>query len=692
MQYASSLTILKELSSILRPPRRLSVSDVAQQSVVITAVGGVNSKWDPDVAPHMIEPMNCLSSREYNSVIFVGPARDGKTQALSDCFVTYAVTSDPGDMMLVFPTEILAYDYSKRRLRRLHNDSENMFGYLSARGHDNAIGTTVYKHGMILNLAWPTSSQLAQRDIRYMVMSDYDSMPDDVGGEGEVYGIAHKRTQQFGSAGMTVVESSPKRIRLNVKWEPKTDHEAPPTDGGILSLYNRGDRRRRYWQCLGCQDWFECPALPTYDELETPELSSSTAFVPCPSCGFMHLPIHKEILRLNGKWVPDGQALDKKGDFIGDFRRSKIASFWQKGCGASFQTWQEIVLKYLHAKQEFEATGSEKALITTYNVDQGLPYQPVSHKNNRNVDELIEKSQEWTKYHVPEGVRFLIGLVDVQGNRFEVMILGYGIDMQCWIIDRFAYHWSKRLSVSGEHEPLDPSGHQEDWIALNDLFDKEYPVENDKFGRKLKISYIGCDYGGQDGVASRALNWWRFLRKNRLHTRVRLIKGEGRKPGSKIARVREAYPDTSRIKSRKSGTRGDVPILILNTNELKDLVNNDLSRNDKGPGYVHIPNWIEDKYLSELVAESRGPKGWTCKSGVRNETWDLLVYGRAICIYRGAEAINWQSPPRWASNLDKNQYVIGKKEEETVIEERPVIDKAMKERKKRRTRKNDKWR
>ncbi|MGS5076683.1 phage terminase large subunit family protein [Escherichia coli] len=38
---------------------------------------GNSVPWDPELTPYIIEPMNCLASREYDAVIFVGPARGG---------------------------------------------------------------------------------------------------------------------------------------------------------------------------------------------------------------------------------------------------------------------------------------------------------------------------------------------------------------------------------------------------------------------------------------------------------------------------------------------------------------------------------------------------------------------------------------------------------------------------------------
>ncbi len=69
-------------------------------------MGAGNSvPWDPLVAPYVIEPMNCPASREYDAVIFVGPARTGKTIGLIDGWVIYNVICDPADMLIIQMTE-----------------------------------------------------------------------------------------------------------------------------------------------------------------------------------------------------------------------------------------------------------------------------------------------------------------------------------------------------------------------------------------------------------------------------------------------------------------------------------------------------------------------------------------------------------------------------------------------------------
>lgn len=41
--------------------------------------------------------------------------------------------------------------------------------------------------------------------------------------------------------------------------------------------------------------------------------------------------------------------------------------------------------------------------------------------------EMQERAEVWPTGTVPPGVRFLIGTVDVQANRFVALVLGFGI-------------------------------------------------------------------------------------------------------------------------------------------------------------------------------------------------------------------------------------------------------------------------
>lgn len=57
--------------------------------------------------------MNCPASREYDAVVFVGPARTGKTIGLIDGWIVYNIVCDPADMLVIQVSEEKAREHSK---------------------------------------------------------------------------------------------------------------------------------------------------------------------------------------------------------------------------------------------------------------------------------------------------------------------------------------------------------------------------------------------------------------------------------------------------------------------------------------------------------------------------------------------------------------------------------------------------
>ncbi len=644
--------ITKDVAEILRPPRRVSVSDCAKEVVYINTPGGYSGLWDPSLTPYMIKPMNMLKSRVHEAVVFVAPARCGKTQALLDGWLAHCITADPGDIGFYFSTQGLAYDYRKRRIERLHNNSPRIREKISNYSHDTTIEMVVYRNGMILNLGWPTSSQFAQRDLRYVAMSDYDSFPTDIAGEGEPFTLAKKRIQVAMSAGMALVESSPKKeIVTNDYSIIENPHIAPPVNGGILTLYNRGDRQRWYWTCERCNEPFEAPAMPAYKDSEYIEEAAASAHVYCTNCGFIYYPKDKKRLNANGRWYIEGEIKGRQ-------RYSSIASFWLLGCAAAMQKWESIVANYLMAKKEMESSGDEKAIKATLNTDQGMPYLPLALQENTGKRILESRIELSDRYIVPNGVRCLLAAVDVQHNRFEVMILGFGVKAERWIIDRFT------IKETTDGIPIQPPIYLEHWHELTQrVVNATYRLAD---GRELRVYRTAVDMGGyheshkkgglsRADTTQRAYDWWRQLKLKNLHHRVHLIKGAS----SYNAPVqKERYPESNvNAKTAKRASRGDVPVVFINTNKIKDTIAVDLQRDIPGAGFIHIPDWLSAKYRNELTAEQRTAKGWVQLGVRRNETLDLMVYTYAIWLYLKGDQINWERLPAWAAwamPLDKS--------------------------------------
>lgn len=658
--------ILVQVADAVRPPERMTVSEWAEKYRELYNPGSYVGPWDNAFAPYLVEIQDTLTSLEHTGLIFVGPARCGKSDIFFN-WLGHTATCDPADMMMVHMTQGTARDWSIGDLRRVFRYSPAL-GEKVVPGRNNMnVHDIRFLSGMRLLVKHPSITELSGKTVPRVWEADYDRMPLDIDKEGTPFDLGRKRTQTFGRYGMTVAESSPGHEIEKPDWQPSSPHEAPPTKG-ILALYNRGDRRRRYWRCVQCHEPFEADFKHLHypdsrDHMEAAE----AAVLACPFCGFPHThdpgpgqPGKRE-LDYYGKWIKAGQIWLPSGAVEGTPVVSDIASFWLKGVAAAFMDWKHIVLKYLKAIEEYEKTGDTGPWKATVNTDQGHPFLPPSLAGDRTPEEYKNRSKPLGEKVVPTGVRFLVATVDVQKNRFEVQVHGVGVGGDVVIIDRFAIKYSKREveDMPGQLHRIDPAAYLEDWMALvSEVIEKTYPLA-DGSGRHMSIKVTGCDSGGAAGVTPNAYAFWRWLRDEHSkghHRRFQLIKGMSNKDAP---RVKIAFPDSER-KDRNAGARGEIPILEINPNLIKDQVYGMLGRLEPYGGMVIFPDWLPQWFYAELTAEVRLPTGWDKKSGVSNEAWDLLCYCVSICLSRhvNLEHIDWEKPPRFAAEWDDNDFVF----------------------------------
>lgn len=664
MTYRSLEHMIVDVAEMIRPPERLRVSEAAVKYRYLKNEGSYVGYWDNSIAPYLVEPMDECNSLNFTGMVFVGPARTGKSDMFFN-WLGHTAICDPADMMVVHMTNNTARDWSQGDLSRMFRHSKEIGArLLKGRQNDN-VHDKHFTSGMRLLVKWPAISELSGKTIPRLWLMDYDRMPQDVEGEGSPFDLSRKRAQTFRRFGMCVAESSPGFDVEDPQWIAGSPHEAPPTKG-ILALYNRGDRRRWSWRCPQCRGTFE----PDFDLFNYPKSndlmeSAEQVVLVCPHDGFPITPEFKKELNLGGKWIKDGMLWLPDGSVSGTPSRTDIASFWMKGPAAAFQDWSSIVLRYLQARAEFDKTGSEQALKTTTNVDQGNAYIPESTLAERLPEDLKNRADDWGGTQdepvVPEGVRFLVATVDVQKRSFVVQIHGVGEGGDIWIIDAFKIRKSARLNEQGEREILDPAAYVEDWrVLVAEVIERTYPLGDDS-GRRMQIKTSSCDSGGKAGVTTNAYNFWRWLRDQPegYHKRFQLVKGE---PSKSAPRIRVGYPDSQR-KDRHAGSRGDVPVMFINSTLLKDQVSAMLGRTDPGGAHVNFPKWMPDWLYTQLTAETRTPKGWDAK-GKRNEAFDLLYYCVATClntrqISPNIELINWSKPPTWAAEWVDNDLVFG---------------------------------
>lgn len=662
--------LIVSTAASVRPPERMSVSEAAAKYRFLNNPGSYVGPWLNSKTPYLVEPMDELTSLNVTGAVFVGPARTGKSDMFFN-YLTYSAKIDPADMMVVHMTRATSRDWSQGDLAKLFRHSKEVGALVAPGRHNQNVHDIVFRSGMRLLAKWPTITELSGKTIPRLWLMDYDRMTQDVDGEGNPFDLTRKRAQTFKRFGMCMAESSPGFEVTDPKWLPKTPHEAPPTQG-ILSLYNRGDRRRWYWPCPQCGTFFEGDFKHLdYPKSDDPVEAAEATVMVGPCCGYPIQPALKNQINREGRWVKDGQFFNEAGELDGKPRRSDVASWWLKGPAAAFQDWSDLVLKYLKATEEYESTGSEESLKTTTNVDQGHPYVPKAASSSRVPEELKERAYDWGGSSddpvVPEGTRFLVATIDVQARAFVVQVQGYGPGGDAWIVDMFKIRKSERRDKDGERLPVDPASYAEDWeLIVPQVIERTYRV-GDASGRRMAVKITGCDSGGREGVTTNAYAFWRSLRddpqKRKHHQRFFLVKGDSSKSAP---RVRVSYPDSNR-RDRHAGARGDVPVVMIQTNLMKDQVSAKLGRKDQGAenvtikvrGGVFFPSWAEDWLYTQLTAETRTDKGWVNRTQRRNEAWDLLVYAEALCLTPSIriETLNWENVG-WARDWDKNELVF----------------------------------
>lgn len=712
--YAQALSDACSGFEALRPPNRMRVSEGIADTLVIQQPGSPKTPWSPTETPYMVEPADALASRRHEAVVFVGPARTGKTASLLLGWMSHTVVNDPGDMLFVQMSKDKAREFSKTDVDRAIRYSPKVQAMKSDRAVDSNTFDTMFRHGMWVRIAWPTVGNVSGSTYRYVAITDIDRIEnaENVDGEGPLFDLAKKRTTTFLSRGMTLVESSPGYPLEDPSWQPATPHEAPPT-GGILSLYNRSDRRRFYWRCLDCRAWFEAaPGLSLFKRLpaikqlleeirtmDIPTMAKHYGQVACPHCGSEPGHQMKGALNRAGIWVPDGCSLSDDGHFVGSPRASTIRGYWLGGVAAAYQSWESIVAQHLYGLQDYALTGSEQKLKQTTNTDQGMPYieRRLVEARGGGTTPRDRAEVDLERFIAPPAARCITASVDVQGGqnaRFDVQVHAVGPGGEQWVIDRFKITESKRPGIGkNEFAPLDPASYPEDWDLLTEKVllgtwrtttrDLEmHPIgvivdTGGEAGRVMLQEQGGSGKQkkarvyeeGKTGVTHNAYEWYRRVRQLGLAKRVFLYKGGSTKDA----------PDMRENMVGKNGKKGrdDVPLLLCNPNKLSDQVDAGLRRQTPGPGYIHFPaarhpdtnpdGWVSAAFFDELEAEVRGKDGTWRKLRARNETFDHCRMQRALLHRLGVFKVeDWARVPAWLAPFEKNAMAITRQDRREV--------------------------
>jgi phage terminase large subunit GpA-like protein len=213
---------------------------------------------------------------------------------------------------------------------------------------------------------------------------------------------------------------------------------------------------------------------------------------------------------------------------------------------------------------------------------------------------------------VPTGVGALVAAVDVQQDRLEIVVKGFGDGEESWLIEH-----SVIAGDPGDGGTAAGPAPGAVWGKLDTyLRTRRWTHER---GRTLALDVAVVDSSFLTD------NVYRFTgaREGGYPIPVLALKG--------ASGPREIVGKPTRSERYK------IKLYVVGVDTAKDLVFSRLRQRVAGPGYMHLPHWVEEEYLEQLTAERavrrwRKGRGWVRewqKTRERNEALDLEVYALA---------------------------------------------------------------
>jgi phage terminase large subunit GpA-like protein len=492
-------------------------------------------------------------------VVVMSSAQVGKTEILLN-IVGYCIDRDPSSVMLLEPTVEMAETVSKDRVAPMIRDTPCLAAKVrEARSRDssNTILHKKYLGGYLVVSGANSAASLSSRPIRILLADEVDRYPPSAGTEGDPLGLAEKRTLTY--------------------WNRKLVYVSTPTIRGISRIEKEYEHStKETWQ-------YACPGCGRRQPLRFAHLEFESLGHRCPFCGGIFGEFEWKA-RL-GEWVAEAESP------VRGFRLSALSSPWYH--------WDQIVGDFRRAKKD----GAE-ALKVFVNTVLGELWE---EEGDEIEDAALESHRETYGVEVPGEVLVLTAGVDVQDDRLEAEIVGWGTGKRSWGIEYRVL-------------PGDP-GQPEVWEQLRQLLMRTWTRGD---GRRMGILVTCIDSGGHHTT-----DVYRFclaLEQRRIYA----IKGRG-------------GPGVPLIGKPSRSNRVGCALFPIGVDAAKEALFRSLRVEDPDEaGYCRFPKdanrGYDETWFRGLTSERRViryRKGqahveWEKRTGgARNEPLDCRVYARA---------------------------------------------------------------
>lgn len=617
---------VNDWSHLWLPPEELSLSEWAEKNIFLSPEYSARTGkltlygWQKGILDSFTDPT-------VETIVLMCGTQLIKTLFIQ-CVVAYIVGARPAPMLIVAPKEDDAETFSKERLEPMIRDCEVLHGKF-ARGRKDPLNTVTFKRfpgGSLALVGAGAPGNAARRSICVAALDEVDKYLRDVGGEGDFVDLVYERLATYGS-----------RKKLILACSPTKKHTSR-----IGRAYEQSDQREPWVPCWKCGKWqvLKFRHLKWNNNLSKEE-RPKTARIECEHCGV--------------EWNDDQRwgAADRtqwraKREFTG------TAGFWISHLYSPWKTHAELTERFLESKDDRRA------------------FQVFVNTNLAELWEEEGETPEWAtvKGHaddypfnddavVPMRALFLTAFVDVQAERLEYEIVGWGRGKENWSI---AYGAIRCFDSNGK--PLQ-SSNQELWLELDKVLAREWPHES---GNSMPIMVMGIDTGDRPKPV------YDFAKRH-----VQPAYGPA---GIKVHAPRSVCPtkgsSTEHLKLLAAVSKEDaarrrqgVRIVSIGTSFAKqELFDNlRLPKPVKGqamPGYCHNPQYHED-YFRGLCSEKRivheDDKVTYEKVFPRNEPLDCKVGNRAMAAVFGIDRFGEQ---HW-STLEKQMGITAPVAQETQI-------------------------
>ena len=424
-------------------------------------------------------------------------------------------------------------------------------------------------------------SGLAMRPKRVVLLDERDRHPRSAGKEGDVKAIVRARTASFEHRRKIVEVSSP------------TDEASSL----IHPSYLEGTQEVLQAPCTHCGHLqaLEFARLKYKIDEATKQVDRASVHYECAACETPIPATARKAMMRAARFVSQGVARVP-------FKRS----FWIGGLLAAFASWPDLAQEFVTANSQPDPALRAEMLRAFFNTRLGVLYKDQQKEAQKERLSARAKRYDGTegdgprRFQVPMRAAILTAGVDVQHDRTEWIVRAWGVGEESWLIER--------VVLRGDTS-------QPDYWAR---FDEERLSRRWKHegGADLAIRAMCIDAG--DGTHSKTIYTYCAPR---LHQHVFAIKGSSNP---------EAPMLPKKFTQVKPGR-----LYVLGVNAMMHRTYLRLGADTPGPGFLHLNEYADDDYLTQLLSMRRvvDPKTrkrkWEATAGVPNEVADGEVYALA---------------------------------------------------------------